>query len=188
MRMKTSRWLPAGLVALALWSAPAVADHDTWGTFMDAAAGALEDGNQAGAEENLQVALEEAEKFGTDDHRLPSTMSALAAVYRSRERYIEADALFHRRSPCWRRPTGRSIPTWLRARWRGGGAGRRRRGDRRQAWPAGSRQLARAVGRHGPGAAGVDTRRPNGHREGQKLISKSKTTAMNTTTAIAAIA
>ena len=54
--MNTSRWLPAGLGALALWSAPAVADHDTWGTFMDAAAGALEDGNQAGAEENLQVA------------------------------------------------------------------------------------------------------------------------------------
>ncbi len=38
----------------------------------------------------------EAEIFGTDDHRLPWTMSALAAVYRSQERFIEAEALFQR--------------------------------------------------------------------------------------------
>ena len=91
-----TRWLLAGLVCLALWPAHAPAQGGLWETYMDAATKAYQQGNYPEAEKQLGAALKEAEGFGPQDPRLPTSLNNLAELYRAQGKYAEAAHLYKR--------------------------------------------------------------------------------------------
>lgn len=90
------RLLVALLVALGLWSAPAVTDEVRWTEYIDAAGTALFRGDYAEAQRQTEAALKEADGFEEQDWRLVMTLNKLAGFYRAQGRYDEAAALYRR--------------------------------------------------------------------------------------------
>ena len=68
----------------------------TWQRELDEATAAAAAKNSAKAEELFKVALPTAEKLGTDDPRLATTLSRLAGLYRDEKRYADAEPLYTR--------------------------------------------------------------------------------------------
>ncbi|HWE53299.1 MAG TPA: tetratricopeptide repeat protein [Bryobacteraceae bacterium] len=94
------RNLRAGAAVLAvLILSPAVHAQDVeekWkGLFMQAlqSAGA---NDYARSEQQFQTALKEAERFGSDDPRVGTTVNSLGLVYRSERKFSEAEAAYRR--------------------------------------------------------------------------------------------
>ncbi len=69
MRRAGTCWLLAGVVGLASWPAAAPSQPSLWETQLKAAAKAAQEGRNAEAEQLLQSALNQAERFGPQDPR-----------------------------------------------------------------------------------------------------------------------
>ncbi len=100
-RHRVSLWL---LVFILLASAPLVlppggtafAQETLWQTWREGGLKALQDGRLQEAERLLIAALEQAEKYGTEDLRVADAANDLAVVYATAGRTAEAELLFHR--------------------------------------------------------------------------------------------
>ncbi len=73
-----TRWLLAGLVCLALWSAHASAHDRAWQSYIDAAVEAYVEGDYAEARKQFERAVKTAEAFGLEDPRLATSLNGLA--------------------------------------------------------------------------------------------------------------
>src|SRR5262245_18427638 len=78
--------LLGGLAAIAIMVLVAVYAHNAarvsrWEAHRDTAVQAWREGRLAEAEQALLAALKQAERFGTDDPRLPQTLNVLAHLY-----------------------------------------------------------------------------------------------------------
>ena len=96
MTVKGSRWWFAALLCLTLWSAPALAQTDSWENRNAAGKVAYEQGDYAEAERHFAAALKIAEAFGANDPRLGTTLNNLAELYQDQGRYGEAEPLYKR--------------------------------------------------------------------------------------------
>lgn len=86
-------WLSALLGCLGCGSAVFA---QSWGQFKYAAVTAVEQNNLPQAEKFWQSALQTSLEYGPRDPRFCASISGLAAVYRSRQKYSEAEALYKR--------------------------------------------------------------------------------------------
>ncbi len=86
----------AGLLCLGLWSAQATAQTYSWQSAHNAAVAAYQAGDYAAAEENLLIALNQAENFGRRDPRLSDTLNDLALTHFRQGEYAEAEPLHQR--------------------------------------------------------------------------------------------
>ncbi len=88
------------LVLAIIWlvspSALVIAQDDAWKLHLDAGIEAFIKGDYADAETRISSALEEAEKFGSHDPRLATTLNALGEVYRAQGDYAAAEPLHKR--------------------------------------------------------------------------------------------
>ena len=91
-----SFWASVVVVGLVVWTPPAVAEHDNWELYMEAAKDAIETGDYVRATEYLDTALVEAEELGPEDGRLGKTLEVLAAVYIRLDRDNDAESLYRR--------------------------------------------------------------------------------------------
>jgi tetratricopeptide (TPR) repeat protein len=89
-------------------TAPAVGA--LWGKHMEAAARAHEQGNHAEAQEQLNLALKEAEKFGPNDGRLALTLGLLGRTYRDQGWYLRAEPLLKRALAIFEKALGPEHP------------------------------------------------------------------------------
>ncbi len=96
MRLGTTRWLLVGVVCLTLWGAGCTTQETRWDSIMADAAKAYQQADYAESEKLFLAALKEAEKFGDQDPRLATSLNNLAATYRVRGKYSEAEPLYHR--------------------------------------------------------------------------------------------
>ncbi len=71
----------------------------SWGQFKQAATSAVEAGNMSEAEKFWTSALELSADNGSRDPRFCSSVQGLASVYRSREKFAEAEALYKKVVP-----------------------------------------------------------------------------------------
>jgi tetratricopeptide (TPR) repeat protein len=98
---RVSLWL---IVSILLAPAPllfppggtAFAQETLWQTWREGGLKALQDGRLQEAERLLIAALEQAEKYGTEDLRVADAANDLAVVYATAGRTAEAELLFHR--------------------------------------------------------------------------------------------
>ena len=67
-----------------------------WETNTAAGYEAYEQGDYAEAEKAWSAALQEAEKFGPEDPRMPTSLNNLATVYQAQGKYAEAEPLLKR--------------------------------------------------------------------------------------------
>ena len=74
----------------------ASAQETLWQTWREGGLKALQDGRLQEAERLLIAALEQAEKYGTEDLRVADAANDLAVVYATAGRSAEAELLFHR--------------------------------------------------------------------------------------------
>jgi tetratricopeptide (TPR) repeat protein len=74
----------------------AFAQETLWQTWREGGLKALQDGRLQEAERLLIAALEQAEKYGTEDLRVADAANDLAVVYATAGRSAEAELLFHR--------------------------------------------------------------------------------------------
>lgn len=85
------------LIALGLSpAAPVLAQETLWHTWRDGGLKALQEGRLEEAERLLIAALEQAEKYGTDDLRVADAANDLAVLYATAGKMTEAELLFHR--------------------------------------------------------------------------------------------
>src|SRR5215217_7749834 len=77
-------------------TAPALSQETLWHTWRDGGLKALQEGRLDEAERLLIAALEQAEKFGTEDLRVADAANDLAVVYATSGKTTEAELLFHR--------------------------------------------------------------------------------------------
>jgi len=84
------------LLLLLIPEAPALAQETLWQTWRDGGLKALQEGRLDEAERLLIAALEQAEKFGTEDLRVADAANDLAVVYATSGKTTEAELLFHR--------------------------------------------------------------------------------------------
>ena len=88
-------WLVAPL-CVVLVSTHACAQSTHWETSTDAGLEAQRQGRYGEAEEHFSAALKEAENFGPEDHRLATSLSNLAELYRGQGKYAEAEPFYQR--------------------------------------------------------------------------------------------
>jgi tetratricopeptide (TPR) repeat protein/CHAT domain-containing protein len=94
--MSAARWWLGVLLCLALWSAPALAQSDSWESQNSAGEAAYQRGDYAEAEQHFAAALEIAEEFGADDPRVATSLNNQAVLYQTQGRYADAEPLFRR--------------------------------------------------------------------------------------------
>ncbi len=97
MKQGKTRWLLVGLLCLGLWPMVAASAQDTrWDSIMADAWKAYQQADYAEAEKLLLAALKEAEKFGNQDPRLPTSLNNLAELYLTQGKYAQAEPLYQR--------------------------------------------------------------------------------------------
>ena len=84
------------LAVLWLWPAAALAQVEPWQNYMDTGVKAYQQGNYPEAEKQFTAAVKEAEGFEPQDPRLATSLNNLAALYRTKGRYAEAEPLYKR--------------------------------------------------------------------------------------------
>ncbi|ALA58960.1 tetratricopeptide repeat protein [Nitrospira moscoviensis] len=85
------------ILLIGLWpSGEAFSQETLWNTWRSGGLQALQEGRLADAERLLIAALEQAEKYGTEDLRVADAANDLAVVYATAGRNAEAELLFSR--------------------------------------------------------------------------------------------
>src|SRR5262249_13599028 len=84
------------LLCLILWSAPALAQSDSWVIRIWKGEAAYRQGNYPEAEKDFVAAVGIAEQFGADDPRLLRSLNDLGQLYGARGGYAQAAPLFKR--------------------------------------------------------------------------------------------
>jgi tetratricopeptide (TPR) repeat protein len=101
-------------VTVSLAPALARADSATWLTHDKAGARAFAEARYAAAEKAFAAAVQEAERFGDKDPRLPASLLNLAQVYLKQGRYGRADRLCQRAQPLLEKIHGADHPNAAR--------------------------------------------------------------------------
>ena len=99
MAGKENGWLLVGLLSFAVWAFAgdfASAQAPDWGTYMEAAIKAYEQGRYAEAEKQAKAALKEAEEFRPEDPRLATSLNNLAFLYHAQGNYAAAEPPYKR--------------------------------------------------------------------------------------------
>ena len=91
-----TKWLLAGLLCLTLWPMRAYAQDLTWEAHISAGAEALQRGDYAQAEKELEAAVGLTKWFSPEDPRLATSLNDLAQLYEAQGRYAEAEPLYGR--------------------------------------------------------------------------------------------
>lgn len=89
---------------------PVHAQETLWNTWRNGGLQALQEGRLADAERLLIAALEQAEKYGTEDLRVADAANDLAVVYATAGRTTEAELLFNRALMIGEKGLGRDHP------------------------------------------------------------------------------
>jgi tetratricopeptide (TPR) repeat protein len=100
------------LAALAIpsWLAETLAQDTLWNTWREGGLQALQEGRLADAERLLTAALEQAEKYGTEDLRVADAANDLGVVYATAGRPVEAELLFTKALTIGEKGLGRDHP------------------------------------------------------------------------------
>ena len=96
MRNYNVLWLPMGVICFMLWFTVVFAQDTDWERAMSEGMVAYQQGRYAEAERLFKAALEEAEKFESQDPRLAESLSALAELYSTQSQYAQAEPLYRR--------------------------------------------------------------------------------------------
>jgi len=89
--------LGAALTVLALAPATRAQDSDeAWKNLVAHGLASASSNDYAAAEQKLQQALREAERFGPDDARVGTTLNNLGLVYRAEKKYADAETAYRR--------------------------------------------------------------------------------------------
>jgi tetratricopeptide (TPR) repeat protein len=83
-------------VVMTGWSTPASSQETLWNVWRQGGLQALQEGRMADAERLLTAALEQAEKYGTEDLRVADAANDLAVLYATVGKPVEAELLFSR--------------------------------------------------------------------------------------------
>ncbi len=85
-----------GLICIGVSSPPVSAQETIWETYNQDGKKAYEAGRYTEAEKLLKLALAEAEKFGSSDPRMATSLNNLAALYDTQGKYDQAEPLYRR--------------------------------------------------------------------------------------------
>lgn len=97
-------------VAIPSWFAETLAQDTLWNTWREGGLQALQEGRLADAERLLTAALEQAEKYGTEDLRVADAANDLGVVYATAGKPLEAELLFNRALMIGEKGLGRDHP------------------------------------------------------------------------------
>ena len=84
------------MIAVWLWPGLSAAAEAAWGAYIRDGTSAAQRGDYAIATKQFQLALKEAELFGTQDPRLVRSLNSLAELYETQGRHVDAEALYKR--------------------------------------------------------------------------------------------
>lgn len=92
----TRKWMFCLIGVALVVPFPAWSQETLWNTWRQGGLQALHEGRLADAERLLTAALEQAEKYGSDDLRVADAANDLAVVYANSGKPLEAELLFSR--------------------------------------------------------------------------------------------